>query len=555
MSDRDERPETHPEASEDREIAGELERGAIDPTEEGLVGPREAAGREPARRGPGLTEDGRFRSGRLAGLGMGAAIWALSWPVVLESFLNSLVGLTDTVLAAGLGVPEADAIAGASYIMWFIGLVIMAVGVGATALVSRAVGASRMAAADAVLGQGILLSLLSGVAVAIVVVVLASPVAGLLNMTDRAGEAFRTYMIVIAAGVPAASLLFILTACARGAGDNRRPLYAMGVRNLVNIVVSVLLSGVDITRTVVRDGEAVTEILIANPASFDLGILGIALGTVAGDVVGMLILLRMAIRGTWGIRLRRKRLAPHWVTVRRLVRLGWPNFVETAGMWFGNFLVIVMVGGLSIAGAAEGLLGAHMIAIRIEALSFLPGFAMGTAAATLAGQYLGAGRADMARVAVWRCTLIASAVMLAFGLTFILMPRTLVGLLSAQPEHLEVAPMLLFICGWVQVPFAMGIVLRSALRGTGDVHVVLVITWISTYAVRLPLAFLLSGADLVLGGGVGKEAWLSIANPMPGDFPIQGLWGLWVGLCADLVLRGLFFTARFMQGGWTRLRV
>jgi len=485
---------------------------------------------------------------------MGAAIWVLSWPVVLESFLNSLVGLTDTVLAAGLGVPEADAIAGASYIMWFIGLVIMAVGVGATALISRAVGASRMAVANAVLGQGVLLSLVTGAVVAGVVVVLAGPVAGLLNMTDRAGEAFRTYMVVIAAGVPAASLLFILTACARGAGDSRRPLYAMAARNIVNIVVSILLSGVDLTRTVVRDGAPVTEVIFSNPVSLDLGILGIALGTVAGDIVGALILLRMAVRGTWGVRLIKRRLRPHWITVRRLVALGWPNFVETAGMWFGNFLVIIMVGGLAVAGG-DGLLGAHMIAIRIEALSFLPGFAMGTAAATLAGQYLGAQRADMARTAVWRCTLIATGVMLAFGLAFITVPGSLVGLLSAQPEHLRITPTLLFICGWVQVPFALGIVLRSALRGTGDVKVVLIITWVSTYLVRLPLAFLLSGADLAFGAGNGEGPWLRIANPMPDDFFVHGLWGLWIGLCIDLLLRGVFFTARFVHGGWTRIRV
>lgn len=531
---------------------------APDPTEEGLVGVREAGIGANGRRVQGLTEDGRFRSGRLAGLGMWAAIWVLSWPVLLESFLNSLVGLTDTVLAAGLGVAEADAIAGASYIMWFIGLVIMAVGVGATALISRSVGAGRMAVANAVLGQSVLLGLVLGVFVAVFVVFMAGPVAGLLNMTEAASRAFITYLLVIAFGVPGASLLFILSACARGAGDSRRPLYAMFLRNIVNIGVSFLLSGVDISRTVMGEDGPRTEILIANPAGFDLGILGIAIGTVAGDLVGAAVLLRMSLQGTWGITLYRRRLRPHWVTLQRLVRLGWPNFVETAGMWVGNFLVIIIVGGITVAGVAkgaEGLLGAHIIAIRIEAMSFLAGFAMGTAAATLVGQYLGAGRPDKARGAAFRCTLIGSGVMLAFGVAFITAPRFLVGLLSAQPEHLELTPMLLFICGWVQVPFAIGIVLRSALRGAGDVKVVLGITWVSTYLIRLPLAFLLSGADLAFGGANGTTAWLTIVNPMPDDFPIQGLWGLWVGLCADLFIRGLMFAARFLHGGWTRVRV
>ena len=515
------------------------------------------------RKPQGLTEDGRFRAGRLAGLGMGAAIWTLSWPVMIESFLNSLVGLTDTVLAAGLGVAEADAIAGASYIMWFIGLVIMAVGVGATAMISRAVGAGRLAAARAVLGQSVLVGLIVGGLTAAGVVALAGPVAGVMRMTDEATASFVTYMQIIAYGVPGASMLFILTACARGAGDARRPLYAMIARNVVNIAVSFLLSGVDITRTsVVTNAAGVEEVInrtiIANPASFDLGILGIAIGTVAGDIVGAMILLGMALRGTWGIALLRRRLVPHWITIRRLLNLGWPNFLETSGMWFGNFLLIVMVGVISAqalaAGENAGLLGAHMIAIRIEAMSFLPGFAMGTAAATLAGQYLGARRPDMARKSMLTCASIASAIMLAFGIAFITIPKNLVGVLSAQPEHLETTPTLLFICGWVQVPFALGIVFRTAMRGAGDVKVVMGMTWISTYAIRLPLAFLLSGADIVLGG-TDASPWLEISNPMPDDFPIQGLWGMWIGMCTDLVLRGMIFTARFIQGGWMKAKV
>ncbi len=126
----------------------------------------------------GLTSDGRIKSGKLAGLSMGGAIWVLSWPILVESFLNSLVGLTDTVLAAALPNGEAatDAIGGASYIMWFIGLTIMAIGIGATALISRAVGGGKLAVANAALGQTVLLALILGTVVGSGIFVVASPV-------------------------------------------------------------------------------------------------------------------------------------------------------------------------------------------------------------------------------------------------------------------------------------------------------------------------------------------------------------------------------------------
>ncbi|MEO1512191.1 MAG: MATE family efflux transporter, partial [Planctomycetota bacterium] len=179
----------------------------------------------------------------------------------------------------------------------------------------------------------------------------------------------------------------------------------------------------------------------------------------------------------------------------------------------------------------------------------LPGFAIGSAAATLAGQYLGAKRPDLARTAVWRCALLAGLVMGSLGALFILQSEWVTSLLTRQPEHLELTPTLLIICGAVQIPFALGIVFRQALRGAGDVKWAMALTWFSTYGVRLPLAYLLSGVDIPLpGDGV-------LENPMPDDFPASGLVGLWVALCADLAIRGTLFTARFIHGGWTSKRV
>ncbi len=533
-----------------REPGESSEGGRIEPLEcervELTEGPAVRGGGV-RRGGGGLTPDGRLKSGKLAGLSMWGAVWVLAWPVTLESFLNSLVGLTDTKLAAGLGVDETDAIGGASYIMWFIGLVVMALGVGATALIARSVGRGRVGVANAVLGQAATLAVVAGIGVGAVVAVGAPVVTWLLNMTPGAGAAFERYMLVISLGVPGASVLFVLAACSRGAGDAKRPLIAMTVRNIVNILVSYALSGYDMTRA----GEGgVREMVLENPFGFDLGVTGIAVGTVAGDLVAAGMIVWMALGGGWGIRLKARWLRPHWHTVRRLVRLGLPNFLESLGMWVGNFLVMVMVGWLGAAalaaGDAGGQLGTHIIAVRIESFSFLPGFALGTAAATLAGQYLGAGSAKLARRAVIRCTMVAAVVMSLLGVAFVSVPEWIVSVLSDQPEHMLTTPDLLVVCGVIQTPFAVTIVVRGALRGAGDVRVVMWLSWIATYAIRLPAAYLLSGVDIPLGGGRFLE------NPSPVDW---GLVGMWIALCGEVALRSLIFSARFVQGGWARARV
>ena len=92
-------------------------------------------------------------------------------------------------------------------------------------------------------------------------------------------------------------------------------------------------------------------------------------------------------------------------------------------------------------------------------------------------------------------------------------------------------PKLLIICGSIQVFFALNMVVRQGLRGVGDTRWTLLITTVSSYGVRLPLAYLFG---VVMG---------------------LGLPGIWLGLCGEIVVRGMLFTARFLHGGWTKLKI
>lgn len=495
------------------------------------------------------TPEGRIRSGKLAGLTMWQAIWVLSWPVLIESALASLVGLTDTTLAAGLSVAATDAIGGTAYFMWFVNLVGMALGVGATAMIARAMGKGRLAVANVALGQSVVMGLVAGVFVGILIALAAPTIADWLNLQGDAHALAISYLRITAIAVPGQTLLAIGIASSRGAGDSLRPLYAMALVNLCNIVLSIVLSGVDIAYGSLDavTGEMRRTVLFHNTLPFQMGLDGIAWGTMISWVMGAGIMLAMLIRGSHGMRLRARRMKPHWHTARRLIRIGMPNFLETLGMWVGNFLIILMVGWM----VAPGLLGAHIVAIRIEAFSFLPGFAMSLAAATLAGQYLGARNPRLARIAVQRATAIAAGLMGAFGLAFMFAGEQITGLLTQEPIHLETVPRLLFICGAVQIPFALSIVYRSALRGAGDTNVVMWMTWISTYAIRLPLAWLFCGVDIPLPGG------MSITNPAPLQtwWDIHPLVGMWFGLCAEIIVRAAMFTVYFFSGRWTRAKV
>ena len=156
---------------------------------------------------------------------------------------------------------------------------------------------------------------------------------------------------------------------------------------------------------------------------------------------------------------------------------------------------------------------------------------MGTAAAALAGQYLGAKNPAMARRAIVRCVYVGMIMMGTLGLAFIFFGEQLTRVISDEPVYLDRVPDLLLICGLIQVFFALNMIIRQALRGVGDTRWTLLITVVSTYGIRLPAAWFL------------------------GVYMGMGLTGIWIGLCGELVVRGCLFTARFLHGGWQRIQV
>ena len=219
-------------------------------------------------------------------------------------------------------------------------------------------------------------------------------------------------------------------------------------------------------------------------------------------------------------------------------------------MWLGNFLIVMMVGWIALDTGASGFFGAHIVAIRVEAFSFLPGFELGTAVATLVGQYLGAGHPELARKALFRAMILGAGVMGLMGTAFVVLSTQITGVLTTVESHQTLIPPLLVICGVVQIPFGVALVIRSALRGAGDVKAVMWITWLTTYAIRLPLVYALSGVRIPMPVFGEPVQWID--NPFTSE---PSLTGLWLGLCSELVIRGMIFLARFLHGGWSKAQV
>ena len=231
-------------------------------------------------------------------------------------------------------------------------------------------------------------------------------------------------------------------------------------------------------------------------------------------------------RGLSGLQLCRRELRLRGDLVRRILRIGAPAAVDGLLVWGGHFMFLKI-----ISRVGDAAFSAHVIGIQVEALTYLPAVAWGLASATMIGQSLGAGDAARAvrsgHEAVLQCCLLAALI----ATVFFFAAEEIYNLMHNSPEVRAIGVPAFRLLALFQIPLAVSIVYVFALRGAGDTRSAMLINSFGVLGVRLPVAFL---CGLVLSGG---------------------LFGAWIGMCADVSIRAVLVTLRFYRGRWITTRV
>ena len=447
---------------------------------------------------------------------VGELVW-LALPVLAEHTLNIVVGMTDVFLAGHLetGAAAATAAVGSvSYVLWLIGLVAGAIGTGSTAIIARAVGARHRSLANSVAGQSVGAAALVGVVLAMACAAGAVPLARFTGLTGDAYQYALYYFRVLALAIPFMVVMLTCGSCLRGAGDTLSAALAMITVDVVNLLVS----------------AALTRGWLGLPK---MGFRGIAIGTVTAYAVGGVLLLVVLFKGRRrqsgvGIKLYLHRLRPHWQTLRRVLRVGLPSGFADTLTWVAQFFIVVIINRIDPTNVSAA---AHIVTIRVESLSYMTGFAVSVAAATMVGQSLGMRNPARATRTAYLAYFIGAGAMALCAVAFLLFGRDMARVLTSDPRTVGLAGRCLFIAGFAQLGFAAAIVFGGALRGAGDTVAVMTINLASTIGLRLVAVLVVT-------------LWLG-----------YGLAAVWIVLSTELSVRGVLMYLRFLQGGWKHVKV
>ena len=307
------------------------------------------------------------------------------------------------------------------------------------------------------------------------------------------------YFEVLLLGAPLAFAGFALMSFFQGRGDTRTPMVATVAANLLNIVLDPIF--------VFGWGPV--------PA---LEVRGAAVATVLGQALMVALLLwpfwvRDAVPG-----------APRGLdrpTLRAIWRLGSPLGVMEV-LDLGAFAAFASI----LTAAGEVHLAAHILVMRIVSLSFLPGFAIGSATGVLVGQAVGARRAEAAGDAIRSGLGLAVGGMALAGLAFVAVPELLVAPFGVGPELERASRRLLRVAAAFQIFDAVVMVLYNALTGAGDTRFVMRAGVGASWLVKVPVAW-----ALALPAGLGSV-------------------GAWFGFTVELLLLATLFGWRVRGGAW-----
>jgi putative MATE family efflux protein len=455
----------------------------------------------------------------------------LALPVLAEESLNLLVAYTEWFLAGHFlpGEEPKAAMGLVAYILWMLPSLFSVVGIGALAVVARLIGAGERNEAVHVARQSLIIGC---VAACLGMALAAGSGASFVAAMQLHGEAAQLathYIRILTLAIPFVMLEQVGTACLRGAGDTVSGLAARVVLNIVNAFLSTAL--------------------VAGLGFFPkLGFTGLAIGATAGHCVGGLVILFCLLRRGSRLRIIGRGLANDvgrrgvidGFTIHRILRIGVPGGIDVWAVLACHLTYAAIINSLGTLSQA-----AHGLGLQIEAMSYLPGSAFGVAAATLAGQSLGAADSRRAVRSVLLCGLSAVAIMASAGIILFTAGEPIAIFFTGQRDELTALVARLLRIVAISCPF-LGVltVTQGALRGSGDTRFTLAITFIGLVGVRIPGACLLAWHDVHI-------PFTDISIPGAG----LGVAGAWWAMVTDVILRSLLAAWRFAHGGWKAVHV
>ncbi|WP_410522509.1 MATE family efflux transporter [Muribaculum intestinale] len=439
----------------------------------------------------------------------------LSVPAIVAQLSSIAMQYIDASMVGSLGANASASIGLVSTTTWLFWGVLSAAGTGFSVQVAHLIGSGDFEKARKVVRQAFASVLIFSTVIALSGVAISPFLPVWLGAEEIIHRDASRYFLIFASFLPALQISFLAGSMLRCAGNMKIPSMLNVMMCLIDVVLNFIL--------IFPERDIALGPWHIHIWGAGMGVEGAALATVLAETIVAAIMLwylwcRSPILGLWK---RPGSFMPQASTLRKALKIGMPMGLEHIAICSAQIIITTIVAPLGVVAIA-----ANAFAIIAESLCYMPGYGIGEAATTLAGQAYGAGRHKLVRRFGYITVGAAMAVMGIMGVALYLFAPQIISVMSPVEEIRILGAEILRIEAWAEPMFGAAIVSYGFFVGLGRTVLPSIMNLLSIWGVRLTLATLLA--------------------------PAMGLKGVWLAMCIELCFRGLIFLALLAFGRWRK---
>ncbi len=435
------------------------------------------------------------------------SLWLLLLPIMLEQFLNSMMGMVDTMMVSNVGSVAMSAVSLVDAVNLLVIQIFSALAAGAAIVCSHYLGSGDAEGANRAARQIFLTVLVISLALSLSCLLFCRPLLRLIFGSVETGvmEDAVVYFLFTAASYPFIALFQAGSAIYRAQGNSRFPMKISMISNVINVA-----------------GNAVLIFV------FHLGVAGAAISTLISRIFcAIVVFWALSKTGQRIVLNHYLSIRPDLALIKKILAIGIPSGIENGMFQFGKLAIQSTVSTLGTQAIA-----AQAMTVIFENVNGVAAVGVGIGMMTVVGQAVGAGRREEAKYYIAKLTGYGELALIACCLLVFAIAKPVMLLAGMESESLRMCfEMVAAITVMKPLFWALSFLPPYGLRAAGDVKFSMITATCTMWFCRVALAvILMRGTDI---------------GPM----------GVWVGMFADWAVRSVIFSWRFLSGRWEKQKI
>lgn len=385
-----------------------------------------------------------------------------AFPLLIGNFAQQLYNTVDAVVVGNSrwGYTALGAVGNAAPVLNLLLALFVGISTGAGILVAQHFGAKDGRGLAKTIGNCITVTAIASAFIMIVGPLLTGPLLRAVGTLDSMYGQCKAYLDIFFYGIAGFFFYNIFAGILRGLGDSFSALLYLIITSLLNVVGDLLL--VD-----------------------SMGVAGVALATIIAQFISAFLCLFKLLSLKEVFQLQKGDLKPDRGYLGRIVNLGVPSGVTQAIFSCAMMVVQRLINGFG----DEMFIACNVMVMRVDGYAMLPNFSFGQAMSTFAGQNIGAKRLDRLQQGTRQGLLLSLGTALVLTPLVLLSGPALMRLFTPEQRLIDLSMSMMYILAVGYVAMAATQVLQGVMRGAGDTVTPMWISFGTTIAMRLPVAY------------------------------------------------------------------